>query len=215
MDVEKSRQLMLQQQLRAGGVLDARVLATVESVRREEFVPASHRGVAFADTAIPLPCSQSMMTPLQEGLLLQSLAPRPLDRVLEVGTGSGYLAACLARLTAHVTSIEIFPELAESARAAIGAAGIRNCEVVVGDAYTWTPEPADVLAITGSLPAADASFEGWLRPGGRLFQVVGTGSSMYAWLIHRRGDTEYERQRLFETSLPPLLNARQPQRFHF
>ena len=214
-NLEKARALMLHQQLRAGAVLDTRVLETLAAVPREAFVPDRYRGLAFADESIPLACGQCMMTPRQEGLLLQALAIRPDDRVLEIGTGSGYLAACLARLAAQVTSIEVFPELADTARLRLDAQGVANCEVVLGDVFQLGTQTADVIAVTASLPLADPRFEDWLRTGGRLFQIVGPSLPMHAWRVERTGESDYRRERLFETAIPPLLHAPRPPAFSF
>jgi protein-L-isoaspartate(D-aspartate) O-methyltransferase len=215
LNMTEARALMIEQQLRAGAVLDDRVLATVADVPRENFVPDAYRGVAFADDAIPLASGQSMMTPLQEGLLLQALGIQPTDHVLEIGTGSGYLTACLGRLATHVTSIEVFPELADRARERLQDHGIANCEIVTGDAFEWSPRPADAIAVTGSVRLDDDCFLDWLKPGGRLFRVVGDSLPMRAWLIERVGDTEFRRSCLFETFVPPLVHAPEPEHFIF
>lgn len=214
-NVELARTVMLQQQLRAGCVLDLRVLDTLATVPRELFVPLAYQGVAFADEAIPLARGQWMMTPLQEGLLLQALDIRPTDHILEIGTGSGYLTACLARLGAQVTSIELFPELADAARERLEAHHVGNCEVVLGNIFELDPRRADVIAVTGSLPLADTPFANWLKPGGRLFQVTGQSLPMLAWRIERRADNEFRRDRLFETSVPALMHAPAAEEFAF
>lgn len=215
MQVRRARAVMLQQQLRAGSVLDSRVLDTLATVPRENFVPPAYQGVAFADESIPLPCGQHMMTPVQEGLLLQALAIRPADHILEIGTGSGYLTACLARLGAQVTSIELFPELADAARARLESHYVANCEVVLGDIFEMDAQHADVIAVTGSLPVNEARFADWLNVGGRLFQVTGQSLPMLAWRIERSADNEYRRERLFETAVPALIHAPAAERFAF
>ena len=215
MNLEESRQVMLQQQLRAGSVMEPRILQVLETMPREAFIPLSHRRLAFADAPMPLPCGQFTMSPLQEGLLLQALDIRLTDHVLEVGTGSGYVSACLARLSAQVTSVEIFPELAEAARKNIQAMNIANCEVVIGDVYELDPQLADVIAITGSLPAPDPRFDAWLTSGGRMFQIIGDGELMQAWRVRRTGEHDWQRERLFETAVPALLNALQRPKFQF
>lgn len=215
LNVNQARAVMIQQQLRAGTVLDPGVLDTLATVPREQFVPPAYRGVAFADESIPLPCGQCMMTPVQEGLLLQALNLRPTDRVLEIGTGSGYLTACLARLGARVTSIELFPELADTARDRLRSHGIENCEVVPGDIFETGAQRADVIAVTGSLPVAVSRFADWLNPGGRLFQVVGRSLPMHAWRIERAAGNDFHRRRLFETAIPALLHAPEAEPFVF
>ena len=215
MQTESARQLMLQQQLRAGGVLQPHLLDVFARIPREDFVPASHRGVAFADAPIPLPAGQRMMTPLQEGLLLQALQIRPQDRIIEVGTGSAYLSACLAHLGEHLTSIEVHRELHETARQRLAEHGTRNCELLLADAWEFEPDTVDVVALTGSLPVADERFARWLNPGGRLFQIVGRGPGMQAWLVRRTGEGHWARQRLFETAVAPLEGAPAGARFAF
>ena len=215
MNLEESRQVMLQQQLRAGSVMEPGVLKVLETIPREAFIPLAHRQLAFADAPMPLPCGQFTMSPLQEGLLLQALDIRPTDHVLEIGTGSGYVSACLARLSTQVTTVEIFPELAETARDNLQAMNIVNCEVVIGDVYELSPPAADVIALTGSLPVADPRFDAWLTHGGRMFQIVGDSELMQAWRVRRTGEHDWQRERLFETAVPALLNALQRPKFQF
>jgi len=155
------------------------------------------------------------MSPLLEGLLLQALDIRPSDHVLEIGTGCGYLSACLARLSAQVTTVEICPELAETAENHLQAMNIANCEVIIGDVYELSPPAADVIALTGSLPMEDPRFDAWLTQGGRMFQIVGDGDLMQAWRVCRTGEHDWQRERLFETAAPPLLNALQRPKFQF
>ena len=217
LNTESARQQMVNQQVRAWAVLDAAVLKVLSAVPRERFVPAAYRTLAFADTAIPLPDGQAMLTPQVEGRILQALEIRPDDRVLEVGTGSGFVAACLARLGGHVTSVEIRAELADAARRALREAGSSNCDVRTEDAFRWQPAGTfDCIAITGSLPVYDERFQNWLAPGGRLFVVVGVAPAMTAWLVRRGPDGgEFTRESLFETVLAALDNAKQPERFVF
>jgi protein-L-isoaspartate(D-aspartate) O-methyltransferase len=192
------------------------VLRVLGEVPRELFVPAAFRSLAFADTSIPLPHGQTMMTPQVEGRLLQALQIKATDRVLEIGTGSGFLAACLARLGRAVTSLEIFPDLAQTARQALRATATRACEVRVQDVFSWQPDESyDCIAVTGSLPVSDSRFQDWLQPGGRLFMVIGTAPVMEAVLVRRRADGTLGRESLFETVVPPLVNAPQPEQFRF
>lgn len=215
LNIDAARELMIEQQLRAGSVLDQRVLDALASVPREQFVPHDYRNLAFADEHIPLACGQTMMTPLQEGLVLQALSLRPMDHVLEIGTGSGYLTACLAKLAAQVTTVEVFPELADAARKRLEKMQFVNCDVVLANVFEMEMHRADVIAVTGSLPMDDERFAGWLQPGGRLFQIVGDSLPMSAWRIERLADAQYSRARLFETALPPLLHAPTPDPFIF
>lgn len=213
---DAARQQMISQQVRAGSVLDAQVLQVMSEVPRERFVPAAYRRVAFADTAIPLPGGQEMLTPQVAGRILQALAITPADRILEIGTGSGFLSACLARLGAQVTSLEIRHELADAARRALHGAGATNCEVLTQDAFAWQPPgPFDCIAVTGSLPLPDTRFQEWLAPGGRMFVVVGQPPAMEAWLLKREEHGAVLGESLFETSLPPLDHAPRPDRFAF
>ena len=160
MNFEVARTQMVNQQVRAWEVLDPAVLAVLSSVPREQFVPPRYRNLAFADTAIPLPGGQVMMTPQVEGLLLQALTIRGTDRVLEIGTGSGFLTACLARLAANVTSLEILPGLAEDGRRNLSSVSTWNADVRHVDVFQYRPQQAfDVIAVTGSVPQYDERFQ--------------------------------------------------------
>jgi len=215
MDVELARHKMLGQQVRAWEVLDGAVLSVLGSVPRERFVPERFRRLAFADACIPLGHGESMMAPPVEGRMLQALALRAADQVLEVGTGSGFITACLSRLAAGVTSYEIHTALADQARARLAVQAVGNARVEVGDASSLAPELPryDAICVTGSMPVLDPSFQAHLQVGGRLFAVVGEAPTMQALLVTRVGETAFATEALFETVLPPLRNARQPQRF--
>jgi protein-L-isoaspartate(D-aspartate) O-methyltransferase len=197
-------------------VLDLRVLEVMDRIPREQFVPPAFRDVAYADMNVPLGHGQSMLAPKVEGRILQSLAIQPQDRVLEVGTGSGYLAACLAQLARSVRSIEIVQELADTARANLERSGVRSVTVEIGDAMTLAEEAAyEVIAVTGSLPLYDPRFERALRVGGRLFVTVGAGPVMDARRITRVGHGDWAVESLFETRIEPLVNAPRPPAFVF
>ena len=216
MNLERARTQMLEQQVRAWEVLDPRVLDAMAQVPREEFVPPRYRGVAFADANIPLGHGQVMMIPQVEGRLLQSLALEPDDRVLEVGTGSGFLAACLGQLAADVTSIEIFPDLSTAAADVLGRLAVPNVRLEVGDVFQGLPGRGyDALAVTGSLPLYDSRFEQALAPGGRLFVIVGRPPVMEAILVTRVADDAWRRESLFETVIPPLRGAAAPSAFEW
>ena len=216
MNVEDARTQMVNQQVRAWDVLDPAVLSVLAQVPREQFVPPRFRNLAFADTEIPLGTGQVMMTPQVEGRLLQALAIRGTDRVLEVGTGSGFLTACLARLGSRVTSLEILPELADSARRNLRGVATWNADVRTEDVFQYRPgEPWDVIAVTGSVPQADARFQHWLAVGGRLFIVVGEDPLMQARLVTRQGPEQWTTTTLVETSVPALRNATPPSKFRF
>lgn len=205
---------MLKQQVRAWEVLDSRVLAALSDTPREQFVPDDYRELAFADTEIPLAHRQKMMAPKVEGRLLQALAIDPSDDVLEVGTGSGYLTACLARLGGHVMSVDIYSDFTASAGDRLAAHGVGNVNLDAADALTLEYENRfDAIAVTGSVPELTEHFIRMLRPQGRLFIVVGRAPIMEARLIRMRSDGEWTEQSLFETLLDPLLNAEQPEPF--
>jgi protein-L-isoaspartate(D-aspartate) O-methyltransferase len=185
-------------------------------VPREEFAPAQYRELAFADLCVPLRHGQSMLPPSLEGRILQSLQVQPDDRALEIGTGSGYFAACLGGLARSVRSLEIFADLADAARDNLARTGAHNVAVEVMDAMTFEAVGGyDVIAVTGSLPVYDPRFERALAEGGRLFVVTGEGNAMAAMRITRTGPAQWLRESLFETAISALVHARQPPKFVF
>jgi protein-L-isoaspartate(D-aspartate) O-methyltransferase len=214
-DIEQARFNMIEQQVRPWDVLDQRVLDAMQMIPRENFVPERYRSLAFADTNIPLGHDQVMMAPNVEGRLLQALAIQPDDTILEIGTGSGYLTACLARLGRHVTSIDIEPEFTAQAAAKLAAQGISNITLETADAAAGVErgKSFDVIAVTGSLPLLQQQFHHNLNTGGRLFVICGQLPIMEALLITRVDATHWSRESLFETSIPPLLHAARPQGF--
>jgi protein-L-isoaspartate(D-aspartate) O-methyltransferase len=216
-DLELARFNMVAQQIRPNEVIDERVLDVFSEVPREKFVPREYAGLAFADVAVPLPDGQAMMKPVQEARMLQALQISESDQVLEIGTGSGFVTACLARLGASVTSYEIRADLSAAAAAKLQAQGISNAELVVGDGLhsSHAPESFDVIAVTGSVPVYPDGLEELLAPGGRLFVVVGDEPAMTAMLVSRTADGDMWRENLFETVLPALDNAPRPNRFVF
>lgn len=215
MNIEQARQNMIEQQIRTWEVLDERVLDTMLQVPREDFVPPAYRSLAFCDMAIPLDHGESMMQPKVEARMLQALAIRPTDKVLEIGTGSGHVTALLAKLGGEVVSVDIHPDFTETAGHRLAAHGIDNVVLETGDAADgWSGHgPFDVIAVTGSLPLLTESIQRDLKVGGRLFVVVGEEPVMEAFLITRLGDNEWHREALFETVLPPLVNAPRANRF--
>jgi len=217
MDLEYARHNMIVQQIRPWNVADDDVLEVLEQMPREDFVPERYRHLAFADTQIPIGHDQRMMEPKMEGRVLQALQVGPGDQVLEVGTGSGYLTACLSWLSGEVMSIDIFEDFTLAAGHKLQAQGIDNAYLLTGDAMAapTAGRPFDVIAVTGALPLSTAHFESQLKVGGRLFQVVGEGESAQAMLVTRVSDNVFRRDNLFETSLAPLLNANRPTGFVF
>lgn len=207
---------MVEQQVRAWDVLDGRVLATLRQVPRELFVPPAQRLRAYADAEVPLPEGQHMLRPSVVGRLLQALEPGPGVRALEVGTGSGFVAACLRAAGARVRSLELYAALADLAARNLAAFGMSDVEIVNADALNAdTGERYDVIAVTGSLPLYDARFERQLAIGGRLFVVAGEAPAMEARLVRRISETAWATDSLFETVIDPLVNAPRPARFSF
>jgi protein-L-isoaspartate(D-aspartate) O-methyltransferase len=216
MDIEQARFNMVEQQIRTWDVLDQDVLDLLFSVRREEFVPAAYRQLAFADLEIPLGDGEKMWTPKMEARVLQELDLAGGEAVLEIGTGSGYFTALLASRKAFVTSVEINPRLAAEARGRLARAGIGGVELAVGDgAQGFGSEHYDVIVLTGSTPIVPEGLAGQLKPGGRLFAVVGDAPVMTARLLRSVAPGVVTATDLFETVILPLNNAAQPVRFLF
>ncbi len=217
MNIEQARFNMIAQQIRPWDVLDQGVLDLLEQVRREAFVPTAWRELAFADTEIPLGHDEVMMTPKMEARILQELAIRPEDRILEVGTGSGYLTALLAASGGHVTSIDIHPDFTAQAQARLLACDITNVSLVTGDAALgWASQtPWQAIVLTGSTPVLPDTFLQQLAIGGRLFAIVGDAPAMQAQRITRTTEQSWRTETLFETCIRPLVHAQQPQRVVF
>ena len=216
MNLEQLRFSMIEQQIRPWDVLDPRVLELLKVVRREQFVPPASRALAFFDTDIPLGHGASMWQPKLEARAVQALALQPTDSVLEVGTGSGYLTALLARMAAQVTSVEIEPELSAQAARNLATHNIGNVNLQVGDvAQHWGEAEYDAIVLTGSTPVLPPAYKQQLKVGGRLFAIVGDAPAMQAQLITRTAADTFETHTLFETNVAPLRNALQPERFVF
>jgi protein-L-isoaspartate(D-aspartate) O-methyltransferase len=208
---------MVEQQIRPWEVLDQAVLDLLYAVPREDFVPAAYRTLAFADMEIPIGEGEKMMAPKIEARIVQELAPRKHERVLEVGTGSGYLTALLAHRAAHVHSVEIRPALAAFGRGNLERHGADNVTLEIGDAaHGWpTRAPYDAIVLTGSTPVLPRTLLDQLAPGGRLFAVVGEAPVMVARLVTCSAPGAFRSAELFDTLLAPLVNAEQPPRFRF
>jgi protein-L-isoaspartate(D-aspartate) O-methyltransferase len=224
MNFEQARFNMIEQQIRPWEVLDPEVLSLLAVVRREDFVPAEHKALAFADLELPLGAqgkeanaSQTMLAPKIEARLLQEAGVRSTDTVLEVGTGTGYMAALLASKAEYVYSVEIDPRLAEQAVKSLQQAGVANVAVEVGDASRgWADHaPYDLIVISGSLPVLPDEFLQQLKIGGRLVAIVGEEPVMEARLIIRTEENAFNTINLFETVVAPLSNALQRQKFVF
>jgi len=216
MNTLAARQQMVDQQIRSWEVLDPRVLDVMSAVPREAFVPAAYRELAFADTPLPIGFGQSMLAPVLQGRILQALGIGATDRVLEVGTGTGYLSACMSLLGGSVHSIDIQPRFTTDAAANLRAMPQARVQFETRDAFAGSlPDEYDVIAVTGSLPIYDARFQNALRVGGRLFVVVGVAPVMDAVLVRRVDDGEWIRESLFETVIDPLINATAPPAFVF
>ena len=208
---------MVEQQIRTWEVLDQDVLDLLYLVPREQFVPDTYRALAFSDLEVPLGEGERMWQPKLEARVLQELSLRKSDRVLEVGTGSGYLTSLLAHRTALVHSVEVNPALAQIGRRNIERHGVQNVRLEIGDAARGWPAqaPYDVIVLTGSTPVLPAAFLEQLSGGGRLFAVVGEAPVMTARLVTCSVPGAYASTDLFETVVPPLRNCERPSRFQF
>ncbi len=221
MNFEQARFNMIEQQIRPWEVLDPEVLELLSVIRREDFVPAAHRALAFADLELPIGGSanpsQTMLAPKTEARLLQEVDVRSTDRVLEIGTGTGYMAALLAAKAEYVYTVEIDPALAETARANLQRAGAANVAVEVGDgSHGWAAHaPYDVIVVSASMPVLPDEFLSQLKVGGRLVAIVGEDPVMEAQLVTRTGENAYSTINLFETVVAPLVNAVQREAFVF
>lgn len=209
MNLEQARFNMIEQQIRPWNVLDETILSTFGFIPRENFVSAEYRKLAFADVEIPLGNGEYMMHPRVEARMLQALAITSDDNCLEIGTGSGFVTACMAHLSKHVDSVDIHEDFTRQAEEHLLNTELKNYTLHTGDALRdWTSGGLyNVIAVTGSVPTYLQRFEEQLAPGGRLFIVVGTGSSMQAMLVTRQENGEFIRANLFETGLKPLVGA--------
>ncbi len=217
MDYEQARFNMIEQQVRTWEVLDQHVLDLLGEVHREDFIPLAYKKLALADVNIPLAHDQVTMTPKVEARLLQALNITPADKVLEIGTGCGYLTALLAKSARELTSIDIFPEFTTQARARLAEHRIGNVQLLTGNAIDGWPDaaPYDVIAVTGSIPVLNSRLEQQLSIGGRMFVITGSSPVMSAMLVTRGGKDIWTRESLFETDIPALVGAEIPGKFRF
>ena len=217
LNLEQARVNMVEQQVRTWEVLDPHVLDAMREVPREDFAPADYRRMAFSDLRIPLPQGQVMMKPIEEGRMLQALEIQPGHRVLEIGTGSGFIAACLAHIGASVLTIDIVEELTERARRRFERLSIDGIEVRQADALgDFDPgESFDAVAVTGSAAEVPDRFRQWLKPGGRLFAVRGFSPVMEAVTMTRSEHDHWQVDSLFDTDLPRLIGAEDRPQFEF
>jgi len=217
MTIKEAHFNMIEQQIRTWDVLDPMVLELLTQEAREDFVPEAYQGLAYADLAIPLDHGEVMMHPVVEARMLQALELHPTDKVLEIGTGSGYVTSLLAHAVHHVTSVEIHEGMSKAAGARLKANGIKNVELQVGDASRgWGGDALyDIIVVTASTPVLADAFRMALNRGGRLFAVIGQSPLMEATLIRRTDENDWEQRALFETDVPALVNAPQPAGFVF
>lgn len=213
LNFEQARAAMVEQQVRPWEVLDPRVLDVIATVPREDFVPVAQRQLAYADLPLPLPLGETMMKPVVEGRLLQALGLAPEDEVLEIGTGSGYVTACLARLAREVVSIDHHREFVDAARALLTNQGTNNVRFEVADALAFEPgRQFDAIAVTAAVAEVPEAFTRWLKPEGRLFVIRGLSPVQEAVRITRRGEHLHV-ESLFETDVPYLHGAAPVPRF--
>ncbi len=215
MNFEQARLNMVENQVRPWEVLDGRVLDVISRVRREDFVATDHRQLAFADLCLPLGHGEVMMKPVVEGRVLQALDLQPTDRVLEIGTGSGYLSACLAALSAQLTSVDIHADFTTAATERLVRAGVDNASLVSGEAVkAWQPDGLfDAVVATGAVAEIPSRWLAWLKPGGRLLVVQGQSPVQRATLLTREAADHVREEGLFETDLPYLIHAEPVLRF--
>jgi protein-L-isoaspartate(D-aspartate) O-methyltransferase len=216
MNKDFARQQMIEQQVRAWEVFDNVVLDGLKEVQRELFVPEGFEALAFADGEIPIGHGEMMMTPTIEGRVLQALSLTGGEEVLEIGTGSGFLTACLAKLSAHVTSIDIYDDFIETAKHRLAKCEVDNTNIVRMDGTLELPDGTfDAIAVTGSIQSFDTRLVDALNPGGRLFVIVGDSPAMAAMKVTRIDSDNWQSDTLFETDLPALVNGALPPQFSF
>jgi protein-L-isoaspartate(D-aspartate) O-methyltransferase len=217
MNFEQARLNMVENQVRPWEVLDGRVLDVISRVHREDFVAPEHRQLAFADLCLPIGHGEVMMKPAMEGRVLQALDLTPNDRVLEIGTGSGFLTACLAGLAGHVTSIDMYADFTTAAGQRLQAAQIGNVQLITGEALVaWQADGTfDAIVLTGAVYRIPERLFGWLKPNGRLLAIRGESPAQQVVLLTYEGEGRHREENLFETDLPYLAHAEPPRRFVF
>jgi protein-L-isoaspartate(D-aspartate) O-methyltransferase len=219
MNTERARFNMIEQQIRPWNVLDPAVLKLLSVIKREDFVPAAHKDLAFADLEIPLGATpgQTMLAPKIEARILQELSLRNNDTVLEIGTGSGYMAALMAAKAEFIYTVEIDPALVDLARSNLKEAGIANVSVDIGDGAQGWPlyAPYDAIVLSGSTPVLPAALLRQLKIGGRLVAIVGELPAMQVQLVTRTDEDAFNTSIVFETVVAPLINAEQRKKFVF
>lgn len=215
LDIEQARYAMIEQQVRPWDVVDLQVLQTLTAIPRERFVPDQHKALAFADTALPIGHGQSMFKPVLEGRMLQAVAIQANDEVLEIGTGSGFITACLAHMARAVTSLDIHADFLDSARAKLKALDLNNVRFEQADALNFHPKQQfDAILVTAAVAQIPEAFKQWLRPGGRLFVIQGLSPVQEALCLSRFGDT-YSIESVLETDVPYLIGAQPEPKFTF
>lgn len=217
MNIEQARHNMLTQQCRATGVLDDDILTLLEQTPRESFVPQAYHNLAFADMPIPLAHDQVMLTPIEEAHMIQSLQIQPEDTVLEIGTGTGFCTALLAKQAHHVVTVDIFPDFIEEAHRRLQQLRLNNITYEVGDGSEgWAQNGLyDAIAVTGGLPYLPESFKKQLRIGGRIFAILGQAPNMTVNLLTKVGDGQWQSKQLFETVTKPLIHHLPRETFTF
>ncbi|MGO4701815.1 protein-L-isoaspartate O-methyltransferase family protein [Dyella sp. 2RAB6] len=217
MNFEQARQNMVENQVRPWEVLDARVLDVLGRLHRDQFVAPEHRALAYADVGLPIGHGENMLKPVLEGRVLQALELKEDEHVLEIGTGSGFLTACMASLSGHVTSVDIHADFIAAATQRIAQAGIDNVTLATGEAVNaWQPAGQfDALVVTGAVYEIPQRFLGWLKPGGRLLAVRGESPVQQMVLLTHEGEGRYREENILETDLPYLVHAEPPRKFVF
>ncbi|MCE2868682.1 MAG: protein-L-isoaspartate O-methyltransferase family protein [Gammaproteobacteria bacterium] len=213
MNVEHARHAMIEQQVRPWDIVDLQVLAAMSAVPRENFVPAAYRDLAFADTELPIGHGETMFKPVLEGRMLQGLKLQPNDEVLEIGTGTGFITACLASLCRSLVTVDLHADFIANAKNRLAALDLNNVRYEQADALAFNPDQQfDAIAVTGAVTDVPQVFLDWLRPGGRLFIIHGQSPAQEAVCLTRSAQG-FDTESLFETDIPYLVGAQPVDRF--